>query len=183
MQHIVFMVISLLNAWLLMQVVHECGHVLAAFASGGEVKQVVLHPLVISRTDIIVNPHPLFVSRSGAIFGALFPVLVAFLARKTSMAYLLWGFAGFCLIANGVYMGSGLITPDGDTWDIIFFGGQPWTLGLFALCTIPTGLYAWHRVSADFGFSGGNGVYNRKHAVVSIVLFIFIVTAEIIWSQ
>src|SRR5688572_6941096 len=41
----------LLLCWLLMQVVHEAGHVLAARISGAEVERIVLHPLSVSRTD------------------------------------------------------------------------------------------------------------------------------------
>ena len=36
----------LVASWLAMQVVHEFGHVLAAWATGGEVTRVVLQPLV-----------------------------------------------------------------------------------------------------------------------------------------
>jgi hypothetical protein len=49
-------------SWLLMQAVHESGHVLGARLGGGTVAQVVLHPLTISRTDLAANPHPLLVA-------------------------------------------------------------------------------------------------------------------------
>jgi hypothetical protein len=47
--------------WLLMQAVHELGHVVAVVATGGAVERVVLHPLTISRTDTSGSSHPLFV--------------------------------------------------------------------------------------------------------------------------
>ena len=178
-QHFVFIVIFLANAWLLMQLVHECGHVLAAYASGGSVERVVLSPMIISRTDLATNPHPLFVAWSGALFGAVVPVILAALLRKTSIAYLLWGLAGFCLIANSIYLGAGALEGYGDAGDILRHGGEPWQLIVFALLTAPAGLYAWHRVSTAFGFGEGKGTYNKKHAVASIFLHIIILCAEL----
>ena len=51
-----------LGSWLGMQAVHELGHVLGALASGGRVARVVLHPLTISRTDLVANPRPALVA-------------------------------------------------------------------------------------------------------------------------
>src|SRR5437762_13456562 len=48
-------------SWLAMQAVHEMGHVLVARVTGGEVVKVALHPLIVSRTDLGENPHPLAV--------------------------------------------------------------------------------------------------------------------------
>ena len=50
-----------------MEAVHELGHVLAAWATGGLVTDVVLHPLTISRTDVRPNPRPLAVAWGGAV--------------------------------------------------------------------------------------------------------------------
>ena len=54
-----------LGSWLLMQAVHESGHVLGASLTGGRVGRVVLYPLTISRTDLIDNPSPLIVVWAG----------------------------------------------------------------------------------------------------------------------
>ena len=43
---------TLLGSWLGMQAVHESGHVIGAWMTGGRVERVVLHPLTISRTDL-----------------------------------------------------------------------------------------------------------------------------------
>lgn len=63
----VLIVSTMLASWLGMQAVHEAGHVLGALVSGGSIKQVVLHPLTISRTDLAMNPAPLVcrLGRSG----------------------------------------------------------------------------------------------------------------------
>src|SRR5215472_11635577 len=69
---------TLLFSWLAMQAVHELGHVLHAWASGGTVTKVLLVPLEISRTDVSPNPHPQFVAWGGPIWGALLPACVWF---------------------------------------------------------------------------------------------------------
>jgi hypothetical protein len=65
---------TLALCWLGMQVVHEIGHVVAAWVSGEEVHRVVLHPLTISRTDTSHERHPLLVVWGGPLVGVLFPV-------------------------------------------------------------------------------------------------------------
>ena len=52
-------------SWLGMMWVHELGHVVNAWLCGGHVERVVLHPLRFSRTDLLVNPHPLVVRGAG----------------------------------------------------------------------------------------------------------------------
>lgn len=47
--------------WLSMMAVHEGGHFLCARLTNGQVTSVVLHPLAISRTDVMPNPRPLIV--------------------------------------------------------------------------------------------------------------------------
>ena len=67
-------------SWLGMQVVHETGHVLVARLTGGEVIKVALHPLIVSRTDLGQNPHPLAVVWAGPLIGSGLPLLVFALA-------------------------------------------------------------------------------------------------------
>jgi hypothetical protein len=99
-----------------MQVVHETGHVLLARLTGGEVIKVALHPLIVSRTDLGENPHPLAVVWGGPLVGSLLPLLVFALAAAFRLpgAYLIRFIAGFCLIANGVYIGIGWLLADSD---------------------------------------------------------------------
>src|SRR5262245_61335406 len=44
-------------SWLAMMTVHQFGHVLHAWLSGGTVSRVFLHPLTFSRTELSDNPH------------------------------------------------------------------------------------------------------------------------------
>ena len=72
----VLIVSTVLSSWLGMQAVHESGHVLGAWLTGGRVARVVLNPLTISRTDLDDNPRPLVVVWAGPLFGVGLPLLL-----------------------------------------------------------------------------------------------------------
>jgi hypothetical protein len=67
--------------WLLMQAVHELGHVAAGIATSGTVAKVVLHPLAISRTDTSGSLHPLLVVWAGPMAGVLIPFALLALGK------------------------------------------------------------------------------------------------------
>lgn len=160
-------VVTLLASWLGMQQVHESGHVLTAWWTGGAVERVVLNPVSFSRTDLVSNPSPLAVAWGGPVFGVLFPLAVWGLAEKlrVSSAFLLRFFAGFCLIANGAYLGFGAWDRIGDCGELLRHGAENWQLWAFGAVTIPTGLRLWHRQATSFGIG-------REPAPVSPRLFL-----------
>ncbi len=71
-----------LGSWLGMQAVHELGHLLAAWLTGGRIAKVVLFPLSISRTDLAHNPHPLVVVWSGPLLGVALPLILWGVANR-----------------------------------------------------------------------------------------------------
>jgi len=152
---------ALLASWLGMQAIHETGHVLGAWATGGSVERVVLHPLTISRTDLAQNPHPLVVAWAGPIVGVFVPLFFwglasVFCGTRDGFGRLRWFlrfFAGFCLLANGLYIGLGSFGAIGDCGDMLRHGSQPWQLWLFGLITAPLGLYFWHGLGPRLGFA------------------------------
>ncbi len=170
-------------SWLAMQVVHEAGHVLVARLTGGEVIKVALHPLIVSRTDLGENPHPLAVVWGGPLFGSIFPLSLfglALICRFPGL-YLFRFFAGFCLIANGVYIGIGWLLADGaDPWVMTENGSPRWLLVIFGLLTAPLGLYLWHRQGPHFGLGEAKGTVNMRSAVTSAALFLVLTGAELI---
>src|SRR5438552_3539003 len=99
-----------------MQAVHELGHVVCAWATGASVVRVVLDPLTFSRTDVAGGRHPALVAWAGPLCGAALPLIVWLAGRGAGWpgAYLLRFFAGFCLVANGAYVGFGSFEPAGD---------------------------------------------------------------------
>ena len=138
-----------------MQAVHELGHVIGALLTAGRVERVVLHPLKISRTDLADNPKPLIVAWAGPIIGALLPLLLWSFAGAVRLqgVYVLRFFAGFCLLANGIYIGVGSFAGIGDCGDMLRYGSAMWQLWLFGIVTAPPGLFLWHGLGRYFGLA------------------------------
>jgi len=180
---IVLIVTFLGFSWLAMQVVHEAGHVLVAHFSGAEVTKVALHPLILSRTDVAENPHPLAVVWDGPLNGSLLPLLLFVIAAAFRFpgVYLLRFFAGFCLIANGVYIGVGHFLAEGaDPWVMMESGSPRWLLVLFGVASFPLGLYLWHRQGAHFGLGEAKGKVDPRAVFISAGLFLALTGAEVV---
>lgn len=138
----------------MMMLVHEAGHVAGAWATGGYVQRVVWHPLVFSRTDVAPNPSPKIEVWAGPIVGAVLPALLAafIVSLQLKTSYLFVAFAGFCLLINGLYIGSGTIDPVGDAHEMIRLGVPKWTMLSFGLVATISGLWLLDRVSPALGF-------------------------------
>lgn len=141
-------------SWFLMMAVHEAGHILAAWGTGGIVQEIKLRPLAISRTDIHPNPSRLLVVWSGPVVGALLPLLALGIAPMKHPAILRHAmfFAGFCLIANGTYIAAGSFDQVGDCKVMLQEGSPQWTLLLFGAITVPAGFWHWHRMGSFRSF-------------------------------
>jgi hypothetical protein len=169
-------------SWLGMQIVHEVGHVLAAWACGEEVYRVVLHPLAISRTDTSHERHPLLVIWGGPLIGVLLPLGALGLSKlaRPGLAYLFRFFAGFCLIANGAYLGVGSFEAVGDAGDLLHYGAPPWTLVVFGLACVPLGLALWNGLRTHFGLGRSRGEVDRRTALGMLALLSIVVFVEIL---
>lgn len=140
-------------SWYLMMAFHEVGHVLHAWASGGEVSQLSFPVWGFSATALSTNPHPLFVAWGGPAWGCLLPagLLVTAHLLKTKYVKLIQYLAGFCFIANGAYLGVGSFWDAGDAGDLLRHGAhQAWLIG-FGVLTIVLGLLVWHKLGPRFG--------------------------------
>ena len=171
--------------WLGMQVVHESGHVIGAWVTGGSVEKVVLKPLVFSHTDLSRNPHPLCVVWAGPLLGCLLPLAALVLAKVVNSPgiYLFRFFAGFCLVANGVYIAAGSFLGGADPGDMMRSGSPQWLLILFGLITVPAGLFLWHRQGVHFGLGRENGKVHPLATVTSLMLLVLLIAAELICSH
>lgn len=184
--HQILLVVSMLClSWLMMMFVHESGHVLGAFCSGGRVRQVVWHPAVISRTDVQPNPHPLVEVWAGPVIGSLVPLLVAGGASlvRARAAYLFWVVAGFCLIANGGYIGVGAFQPVGDACELIAGGTPKWVMAAFGTVGVVVGFWIWDRVSPKLGFGSSPVSINKKHAYVCAILAVIVTATGIAFGN
>ena len=167
--------------WQGMQVVHEMGHVLGAFLTGGTVSTLDLHPLRISRTDVSPNPHPLVVIWMGPLWGVLAPLALWGVVRRVGSS---WNrhfqfFAGFCLIANGAYRGSAVLEPVGDAADLLQHGAGAWQLLLFAAITVPAGLLLWDHSRGALGIGRQAASISTSRIVVvwGILLLLLVILA------
>jgi hypothetical protein len=183
--HQVVLIGSLLPlSWLGVMAVHESGHVSAAWLTGGRVTKVVLHPLTISRTDVDPNPHPVVVTWAGPAVGALLPLAAFAAARLARMpgTPLVRFFAGFCLIANGTYLGMGVFHPVGDADKLLQYGARTWQLAAFGLVMAPLGLFLWHGQGPHFGLGKAGGRVQPAAAYFCLVLLVVAVTAAFLLS-
>lgn len=176
---------TLALSWLLMMAIHEAGHVVHAWTSGGYVAHVELLPWTISRTDVTPNPHPLFVVWGGPTWGCLIP-LAAWLASRWmrfQFAFLLRFFAGYCFVANGAYIGGAALTgPSGstDTSVMLRHGCPIWLPVTFGVLAVGFGLYLWHGLGRYFGLDDKKGDVDSAAMWFVAVGLIVVVAVEVI---
>lgn len=130
--------------------VHELGHVLHAWVSGGKVVAVSIPLLGFSQTIVDPNPHERFVVWGGPVWGAIIPVFICtgYFACRRRVPDPLKFFAGFCLVSNGMYLGMGSFFHAGDAQDLIRLGApMPLMIALGIVWTF-AGLAFWHRTRA-----------------------------------
>ncbi len=153
LSQILLIVGTIVCAWLGMMIVHEAGHAGVALLTGGRVQRVVLPVVGFSRTDVFPNPRPLAVVWGGPVVGELLPVLAWLLAEALglSWAYLLRFFGGFCLVANGAYIGAASFERVGDAYPMLLFGSEVWQLWVFGVVSFVAGLWVWHGLGQQFG--------------------------------
>lgn len=175
---VLLIVCTLVASWLGMQAVHEFGHCIGAWTTGGTIERVHLKPWSISQTVLLNNPKPLIVVWSGPVVGVILPVAIwlASAFAKWSFAFVLRFFAGFSLVANGLYLGVGSFFEIGDCGEMIRHGSRLWQMWLFGLVTVPLGFWLWHGQGRYFGMGTHAEPVNRHTALVmAIVAMVFLV--------
>jgi hypothetical protein len=176
---------TLCLSWLLFMVLHEFGHCLGAWLTGGEVRRVSLGPLVISETVLGENPRPLVVVWAGPLVGSLLPAGLWLVLRLSGSrrAYLGRFLAGFCLAANGAYIGADAFYRNGDGFVMIAHGTSRWVMVLFGLTALAAGLRLWHRLGPRFGLGPARGRVERRDAAVTAALLALLVALEVLFFR
>ena len=167
-----------------MMAVHELGHVTGAILTGGSVERVVLHPLAISRTDVDPNPNPAMVVWLGPVVGCLLPVTMALLMpqRATTARNVALFFAGFCLIANGAYIGGASFGQVGDASVMLRTGSPIWLLWLYGILTMSVGIVIWHRLGSPKGFLRDPALVPRGAGSLMLLALIVMAAAAFLLS-
>jgi hypothetical protein len=170
---IVLIATSLGASWLGMMAVHEFGHMITAWATGGAVRLVELPILGFSRTDLATNPRPLLVAWGGAVWGSVLPLVLLLAVRFCAHRYefLTRSFAGSCLIINGAYLAGGAWINAGDASDLLRHGASRLQLLAFGLPAIAAGLVLWNGLGPDFGLRQAAGHVDRRVTFVAAIAF------------
>ena len=160
--------------------IHEFGHVVGAWVSGGQVEKVVLYPFTISRTDVSPNPYPLVVVWLGPVVGCVGPLLLWWLTPQQVpwAEKMLHFFAGFCLIANGAYLAVGAIDQVGDCKVMIQNGSPTISLVAFGLIAVVAGLFSWHKIGSMKDFLDDPNLISFRLAVGTAALALTIACIE-----
>lgn len=127
-----------------MELCHEAGHLLAGWLTGARLECVELLPWRLSRTAFVENPHPLIVVWAGPLVGIGVPLLLAWIFRKRCYGRCFQFFAGFALVANGVYIGLGGFARIGDALEMLRYGTPRGVMVLFGVFAAFAGLGLWH---------------------------------------
>ena len=78
--------------------------------------------------------------------------------------------SGFCLLANGLYIGVGSFDRVGDCGEMLKHGSAAWQLWLFGATTTPLGFCLWHKQGPHFGWGSQTPEVSRTATLTSLVL-------------
>jgi len=146
-QIMLWIVVAALS-WYGMMAVHEAGHCLGAVATGARIETVEIPLAGFSRTDFSGGSCPLLVVWAGPVVGAFLPVALLALLRVVGprARHAVLFSVGFCLLANGAYIGMGASAALGDCRQLAQYGSPKWTMVAFGSVAFACGLYMWHRM-------------------------------------
>ena len=145
--------------------IHEVGHVLAMWASGGHVARVVLHPFSWSKVHY-GSPLtcPLFVTWAGAAFAATCGLLLLLAVRRLPGA---WTapivITGLCtLFVNGIYLlVDCLFQGGGDATILVRHGTPPAVVFMAGIALLGLGCVVGYRMLPRIGVTATQGFAAR----------------------
>ena len=160
---------------------HEFGHVIHLWVSGGTVAGVRVSPIDVSYVYKGDNPHPQFVAWGGPVWGAVLPAALVALAcaarsRMTALALVL---ATFALVFNGGYLTVGAFQPGGDTAQLLQHGAPVWSLVAAGLPMLAAGVLVASRVPSALDIGHGRTTLVQSVLVVGLPLGGYLATIVI----
>ncbi|MCC6229853.1 MAG: hypothetical protein IT432_11565 [Phycisphaerales bacterium] len=161
----------LAGSWYAMMLVHEFGHVIAAWITGSQIQSVRVPWVGFSQTLVPATQWPRVVTASGPVVGAMLPLLTWLIARhipclsRRGWSVIARFFAAFCLLANGVYLGSAMLNPVGDTEELVRVGVPAWVLTTIGLPAAALGLALWNGMAMNLDHAADA---EARHARVTL---------------
>jgi len=95
--------------------------------------------------------------------------------------YILQFFAGFCLVANGIYFAVVSFIPNvADPGDLMRAGSPRWPLILFGIVTIPIGFFLWNGLGAHFGLGQGARKVEWGPTIATFLCLLLLIVVELL---
>lgn len=167
-------------------VLHELGHAIAMWVTGGSVTRIVITPFSWSYTYYGSAPkYPQFADWSGLIIGSILSLLIVFMIRKQRSPYVVpFLFAGFAPLLNGggYFLVDALVLKRGDAASLIASGVPMSSVAGAGLLFLAVGLYLVIRNIYRMGIEPQDAFGKRLARLAFGVLpyFIFAVIYSII---
>ena len=175
--------------WLVMQLLHELGHLVAAWLLGVEVVRFHFGLLTVSHTMLNDAGQSqatlLAVTWAGSIMGMLLPLVIwggvaLFRLREAFLARFL---AGFCLVANGCYLLCGPADGYADTGVLLANGAMRWQLAIVGILGIALGFLLWNRQGSHFGIGPTPCPIRRQSIAVSVICLVSMILFALFWTR
>jgi len=145
--------------------IHELGHALAMWATGGSVTHVVLQPFSWSKIFYgAPSAFPLLVEWAGAVFASVCGLLLLWVIRPWRGVWTVpLAMTGLCtLVVNGIYLTvDGLLLAGGDATHIILHGTPRFFVVLAGVCLIVLGLVVGYLLLPRIGLAATDGLVPR----------------------
>ena len=171
----------LLFCWYAMQLLHEVGHVIAAWGLGIEIVQFHFGLLTISHTMLNESGQSpniiLAATWAGPLVGMILPLAIWGMAAAVRFreTFLLRFLAGFCLVANGCYLLCGPADGYADTGILLAHGAMRWQLVVAGLIGIIIGFLLWNGQGGHFGIGKKPQPISQRSIIISLVCLAAIV--------
>lgn len=126
-----------------MTFVHESGHIICGFVSGGTLTNADLLPWHLPYSLFQPDPQPLVTLWGGPILGVIIPTSLALAIRRNWA----WFIAHFCTLANGAYLATAWASGDRylDTTKLLEHGAHPAWIAAYCVLTIACGYVGFRR--------------------------------------
>ncbi len=169
--------------------IHELGHALAMWATGGSVTRITLHPFSWSKISYGASPTcPLLTAWAGVVFASSCGLLLLVVIRPWRGAWTVpLAMMGLCtLVVNGLYLtGDSLFLAGGDATCLVLHGTPRSFVLLTGVGLTALGLAVGHLLNPRFGLTATDGVVSRIAILVGGIgsYLIAMLVYQVFWGK